>query len=243
MGSSENLHWYKQGMQGERLSLGVFAIFSGISLLLLMRGSSNDTYAAITVFLIALIQLLEYGMWNNLDCNPGGSNNKSSRGIYILIWFMPAILCLSAAFFSTNIIADTESRLLLQGAGFIFSALAFSLLPILWADKKTWCSQPGANWVPVWSFFRDETPLEPNPIWLIGILIPMLLVDPMFLGSGSFLILIGAYLVGRSSDKLMKGEWASVTALLANGIGLWALFVPSIRGLIFGFPPVLHLTE
>lgn len=230
-------------MQGERISLGVFAIFSGISLLLLMRGSSNDTYSAIFVFLIALIQVLEYGIWYNLDCNPGGANNKASRGIYILLWLMPAILCLSAAFFSTNIVADPESRLLLKGAGFIYAALAFSLIPIMWADKKTWCSVPGANWIPIWSFFNDETPLRLNPIWLIGVLIPMLLVDPLFLGSGSFLILIASYLVGRSSDKLMKGEWASITAVLANGIGLWALFVPNLRGLIFGFPPVLALTE
>ena len=230
-------------MQGERISLGVFAVFSGISLLLLMRGASNDTYSAIVVFLIALLQLFEYGVWKNLDCNPGGSNNKASRGAYILLWAIPGILCLSAAFFATNIIADPESRTLLKGAGFIFAALACSLIPIMWSDKRSWCSQPGGNWIPIWSFFRDESPLALNPIWLIGVLLPTLLVDPLFLGSGSALILTGSYIIGKSTDKLMKGEWASVTSLLANNIGVWAVLVPSFRGLIFGFPPTLQLTE
>jgi len=229
-------------MKGEGISLGVFAIFAGISLLLLMRGQSNDTYMSIVVFLIALFQLLEYGVWKNLDCNPGGSNNRASRIAYILMWSIPAILCLAAAFFSTNIVADPESRLLLKGAGFIFTALACSLVPIMLADKKTWCTQPGPNWTPSWSFLKtDESPLALNPIWLIGVLIPILLVDPLFLGSGSALILAGSYLIGKSQDRLMKGEWVSVTSLMVNGIGLWALFVPNLRGLIFGFPPVLQL--
>jgi hypothetical protein len=229
-------------MQGERISLGIFCVFSGLSLILLMRGSPNDTYSGILVFLIALIQLFEYGIWNDLDCNPGGSNNKASRGTYILLWAFPALLSLAAAFFSTNIIADPASRTLLMGVGFVFTALACSLLPILWADKRTWCSQPGANWIPIWSFFdKDGSPLALNPIWLIGILIPTLLVDPLFLGSGTAAILTGAYLIGCSSDKLMKGEWASVTAVLSNGVGIWALMVPTLRGLIFGFPPVLHV--
>jgi len=229
-------------MQGERISLGAFFIFSGISLILLMRGSSNDTYSAIVVFLIALLQLFEYGVWNNLDCNPGGSNNKASRGAYILLWAMPALMCFAASYFSTNIIADPSSRTLLIGVGLVFAALACSLVPILWADKKTWCSQPGANWIPSWAFFnKDVSPLDLSVLWLVGILVPTALVDPLLLGSGSASILMGSFVVGRSTDKLMKGEWASVTALLANGIGLWALMVPGIRSFIFGPEPVLHL--
>ena len=231
-------------MQGERLSLGAFAIFTGISLLLFLRGQPNDTYMGVVVFLIALLQLLEYGVWKNLDCNPGGSNDRASRIAYILLWSIPAILCLAGAFLSTNIIADPESRLLLKGAGFVFAALACSLVPIMISDKKTWCSQPGPNWVPEWSFLKpDDSPLALNPIWLIGVLIPTLLVDPLFLGSGTALILAGSYLVGKSQDRLMKGEWVSVTSLMANGVGVWALLVPNLRGLIFGFPPVLQLTQ
>lgn len=231
-------------MKGDRLSLGAFAIFAGISLLLLMRQQPNDTYAAVVVFLIALLQLLEYGIWNNLDCNPGGSNNKASRIAYLLLWFMPALLCLAAAFFADNIVADPESRLLLKGAGFMFTALACSLVPLVFSDKKSWCSQPGPNWVPIWHFLgEDNSPFALNLIWLVGILIPTLLVDPMFLGVGSAAVLVGAYMVGKGQDTLMKGEWVSITSLLANGIGFWALLVPNIRGMIFGFPPVLHLTE
>jgi hypothetical protein len=160
------------------------------------------------------------------------------------LWSIPAVLCLAGAFFSTNIIADPESRLLLKGAGFIFAALACSLVPIMLSDKKGWCSQPGPNWVPEWSFLKpDDSPLALNPIWLIGVLIPTLLIDPFFLGSGTALILAGSYLVGKSQDRLMKGEWVSVTSLLANGVGVWALLVPNLRGLIFGFPPVLQLTQ
>jgi hypothetical protein len=78
---------------------------------------------------------------------------------------------------------------------------------------------------------------------LIGILIPTLLVDPAFLGAGSALILAGSYAFAKTQDRMLKGEWVSITALLANSIGLWSLLVPNLRGLLFGFPPVLHLSS
>jgi hypothetical protein len=231
-------------MQGERLSIGAFAIFTGISLVLLMRGGPNDSYAGVVVFSIALMQLLEYGVWNNLDCNPGGSNNKASRIAYAVLWLMPAIFCLAAAFLATDVFADDGARQLLKGGGFIFAALACSLVPIMMSDKKTWCSQPGVNWVPNWYFLgNDSSPLALNPIWLIGVLIPTLLVDPAFLGVGSALILAGSYAFAKTQDRMLKGEWLSITGLLANSIGLWALLVPNLRGLLFGFPPVLHLSS
>jgi hypothetical protein len=228
-------------MVPEHITLGAFWVCTGLSLILLMRGQDNDTFAGIMVFLIALFQLLEYGVWNNLSCDPGGSNNKASRLSYGLIWFLPAFLSLAAYFFAKDVIGDFAGRNFLLGIGFAHVILALALMPIMWKDKTTWCTQPGDNWIPEWWYMRDRSPLRPNSMILVGILAPLLLVDPALLGTGSLAILTGSFLIGRSADLLMKGEWLSVTALLSNGIGLWALLVPSIRVLLFGAPPQLHI--
>ena len=228
-------------MVPEHITLGVFWICTGLSLILLMRGQENDRFAAIMVFLIALFQLLEFGVWNNLSCDPGGSNNKASRLSYAHIWFLPALLCLSAYFFAKDVVGDFAGRNLLLGIGFAHTILALALMPIMWKDKTTWCTQPGDNWIPEWSYMRGVSPLEPNSMLLVGILAPLLLVDPALLGIGTLSIITGSFLTGRSADKLMKGEWLSVMALLSNGVGFWALLVPPLRSLLFGAPEPIRI--
>lgn len=227
------------GRVGGRINLGIFAVFFGISLILACRGGKNDTYTALLVFMIALFQLFEFGVWKNLDCNPGESNDKASHGAYILIWAMPAVLCLAGAFLAGNVIAVPASKQVLLGAGLVFAAFALSILPILWSDKRTWCSQPGNVLQPIWWFQKEEVPLQLNLLWLVGILMPTVLVDPAFLGSGTLAIGVGSYMFGRTADELRTGEWLSVTALMSNGIGIWALFYPVIRYMMYGLEVAL----
>lgn len=205
-----------------------------------MRGHDNDAFAAIMVFMIALFQLFEFGVWNNLACDPGGSNNKASRISYALIWFLPAFLCFGGYFLAKDVVGDFAGRNFLFATGFAHLALACSLMPIMWSDNTTWCSQPGDNWIPEMWYMRNKSPLTPNFMILLGVLAPLILVDPWLLGSGSLFLLIGSFLVGRSADRLMKGEWLSVTALLSNSIAIWALIVPSMRVLVFGGPEPMH---
>jgi hypothetical protein len=68
-------------------------------------------------------------------------------------------------------------------------------------------------------------------------LLPTLLVDPHFLGAGTFIIALLAYLAGRYVDRLRAGEWFSIAGVLANGIAIWALFYPVIRFLVYGIAP------
>jgi hypothetical protein len=225
------------GSVGGRINLGIFAVFLGISLILTLRGGKNDAYAGLLVFMVALFQLFEYGVWQNLDCNPGGSNDKASRGSYILLWAMPAVLCLAAAFVAGNIYSDSASRLLLMGAGLVYAIITVCLVPVLSADKRTWCSTPGNTWMPVWWWLKEQVPLEMNLLWVVGMLLPTLLVDPHFLGAGTFIIALLAYLAGRYVDRLRAGEWFSIAGVLANGIAIWALFYPVIRFLVYGIAP------
>ena len=221
-------------MSDGRISLGTFSIFTGISLLLVLRGKPNDAFAGLMVFLIALLQLFEFGVWNNLDCGPGQSNHKASKGAYLLLWAMPALLCLGAALLGTDLVAEASSRNLLVGAGAMFFALFLSLASLTYSDPATWCSAPGNIWQPVWYFQNEKVPLKLNPLWVVGVLLPIILVDPFFLGAGTLVCLGGAYGVGLYSDPLGAGEWLSVTSLLANSVGIWALIVPSIRDYILG---------
>lgn len=221
-------------MSDGRVSLGTFCVFSGLGLLLILRGQANDAYAGILVFMIALLQLFEYGVWNDLGCNPGQSNSKASKGAYLLLWLMPAVLCLSGAYLGSNLVADPSSRNLLLGAGFMFFALFLSLASLTYSDTTSWCSEPGSIWQPIWYFQNEKVPMRVNMMWLLGMVLPTILVDPAFLGTGTLVLAGGAYFAGRYADPLAIGEWLSVTSLLANSISVWALAVPRVREALYG---------
>lgn len=197
--------------------------------MLVLRGGINDAYAAVVVFLIALLQLFEYGVYTDLQCNPGQSNTKASKGVYILLWAMPALLCLAGAYLASDVYMGDTARSFLMGAGLMFLALFGSIGALTYKDGLNWCSTPGNIWQPIWYFQREKVPLQLNYLWLIGVLVPTVLVDPMFLGAGTVAASAGAYAIGRYSDPLGAGEWLSVTSLMANSIALWAVIVPSVR--------------
>jgi hypothetical protein len=218
-----------------RISIGICAVFFGIGLFILLRGDSNDTYSGILVCCIALMQLFDYAIWRNLQCYPGGPNDKGTRGLYILLWALPAILSLSGAFLATNIFADPASRTLLMGVGFVFTLLTIVLITLVYEDRNTWCSNPGVLWQPNYGFLHNEkVPMKPNILLLIGLLIPTILVDPFMLGTGTIVIATCSYLISRDFDPNFRGEWLSVNTLLMNAVAIWALLVPALRRDITG---------
>jgi hypothetical protein len=221
-------------MSDGRFSLGTFFIFTGISLILVLRGGPNDLYAGVLVFLIALLQLLEYGVYTDIQCSPGQSNTKASKGAYILLWAMPATLCLAAAYLATDVSFDVTGRSFLLGAGLMYLALVGSVAALTYKDGLNWCSSMGNLWQPIWYFQNEKVPFQLNYLWLVGILVPTLLVDPMFLGVGTLAAIGGSYAVGRYSDPLGAGEWLSITSLLANSVAIWTVVVPSVRELLLG---------
>jgi hypothetical protein len=222
------------GGGSSRISLGVFTVTTGISLLLASRGGKNDTYASVLVFMIGLIQLFEYGVWLDLECNPGSSNDKASRGSYALIWAMPAVLSIVGFLTADSVVGEEAGRWLLLGVGFAFTALLVGLVPTAFSEKATWCSSPGNMWQPVWWWQKERTPMRPNFLWFVGIALPTVLIDPLGLGAGTLALGAGSYLIAKRSDSVGNGEWLSITALLANTIGFWALLLPGIRFSIYG---------
>jgi hypothetical protein len=213
-----------------RISLGICAVFFGIGLFIILRGDSNDMYSGILVCCIALMQLFDYAIWRNLQCYPGGANDKGTRGLYLLLWLMPAILCFTAAFLATDVFADPASRTLLMGVGGVFVLLGLALTSIVYEDRNTWCSTPGVLWQPIYGFLHNEkVPLQPNFLLLAGLLVPTLLVDPFMLGAGTIIIALSSYAISKQFDPNLRGEWLSVNTLLMNGVSIWALLVPALR--------------
>ena len=237
MGYSQSKYSPLKLMSGgsARISIGICAVFFGIGLFIILRGDSNDTYSGILVCCIALMQLFDYAIWRNLQCYPGGPNDKGTRGLYILLWALPAILSLAGAFLATNIFADPASRTLLMGIGFVFTLLTIVLISLIYEDRNTWCSNPGVLWQPNYGFLHNEkVPMKPNLLLLIGLLIPTILVDPFMLGTGTIVIAAGSYLISRDFDPNFRGEWLSVNTLLMNAVAIWALLVPALRRDITG---------
>ena len=213
-----------------RISLGLFAIFFGMGLFIILRGDSNDAYSGVLVCCIALMQLLDYGIWRNLDCYPGGPNDRATRGLYTLLWFLPSILCFTAAYFANNVIFDPSSRMLLWAVGAIYFLIALIFTSMIFERKDTMCSTPGILWQPVYGFLHSEfVPMKPNILLLVGLIIPTLIVDPYLFGSGTIVISTVAYALARNFDQGFNGEWLSVNTLLNNAIGIWALLVPALR--------------
>jgi hypothetical protein len=218
-----------------RISLGLFSVFFGLGLFILIRGEANDTFSGILVCLIALMQLFDYGIWHNMECYPGGPNDRATRGIYLLLWSMPAILSFAAAFFGTNLFADPASRTFLIGVGAVFALLALIIITLVYEHKDTWCTIPGNLWQPNYGFLHDsKVYLKPNILLAIGILLPILLVDPWLLGGGTGIIALISYGISRNFDPYFNGEWLSVNTLLMNGVAIWAFLVPAIRRDLLG---------
>lgn len=237
MGGVESKYSQVKIMSGgsARLSIGICAVFLGIGLFTILRGDSNDAYSGILISCIALLQLFDYGIWRNLQCYPGGPNDKATRGLYLFLWFMPSILCFSAAYLGTNLFADPASRLLLLGVGGVYAILGLVFTSIVYEDKNTWCSVPGTLWQPNYGFFNNEkVPMTPNILLAVGLLIPTLLVDPFMLGLGTVTIAIISFILSRQFDPFFKGEWLSVNTLLMNSVSIWALLVPALRRDLIG---------
>jgi hypothetical protein len=222
-----------------KICLGLAGTFTFVSLLLLMRGAPNDSHMAIIVFSIALLQLFEYGVWKNQDCFPGGSNDMATRGAYTLFWLLPSILAFSGYLFGSFVVAENMAYGMLLMSGILYAFLTLSLITIMFSDKSTWCTTPGENGQPIWWFLRNSSPLNLNILWIIGILIPIILVDPLIIGSGILTIVAGACSLARQVDPSLEGEWVSSSTLLANGIAFWALIAPYIRNFFF-FPIGTH---
>ena len=218
-----------------QIVLGIAGVFTVLSLILLLRGETNDSYMAILVFTIALLQLFEYGVWINQDCFPGGANDKASRGAYMLIWAMPAILAFSGVFFGNHIAAKEYSVGMLLMTGIFFCLLTICLFSIMVTDKTTWCTTPGNTGQPIWWFLRNSSPLDLNFLWVVGMIIPLFFVEPLIIGSGILIISGASAIIARQADIALEGEWISSTALMANSIGFWALIAPYIRNYLF-FP-------
>lgn len=213
-----------------RISLGISLVFLGLGLFILLRGDSNDTYAGILVCSIALLQLFDYGVWRNLECNPGGSNDRATRGLYMYLWLLPAILCFAAASLATDVFADQAGRMFLYGMGGVFTLLFLALFTVIYDNKLTMCSAPGQSGQLKYGFLNDEkVPIKPNLLLLAGLLVPTLLVDPFMLGLGTVGVAIGSYVLSKQFDPFMGGEWLTAETLLMNGVGIWALLVPAIK--------------
>ena len=215
------------------INLGTFSVFFGVSVLLLLRGGQNDMFSGILVFMIALLQLFEFGVWRDQECIPGGSNNTASRGAYILFWLMPPILCFVAAFLASNVLYELNSRFFLIGAGLISLAFTISIILKTFKDRGYWCTSRGSGWVPIWFFQREKVPFKLNFVWLISMILPILCVDPVLLGSGTIVIGVISYMLGLMKDRYKNGEWLSTAMLYSNSVGIWAILVPFLRNFLF----------
>ena len=155
---------------------------------------------------------------------------------------MPAILAFSGYFFGSFIASEKYAYGMLLTTGLFFTFLTVCFLSVMISDKTTWCTTPGDMGQPIWWFLRNDTPMNINILWLIGMLIPIIFVDPLIIGTGIVTITGISAFIARQADVSRDGEWVSSAALLSNLVAFWAFISPYIRGYMF-FPVQVHTAQ
>ena len=74
------------------VSIGTFAAVSAVCLFLWMRGKGIDHAVAAILFFVAFMQLFEYILWKNQECN--AINKAVSSIIPTYLFFQPAVMAL-----------------------------------------------------------------------------------------------------------------------------------------------------
>jgi hypothetical protein len=124
-------------------------------------------------------------------------------------------------------------------SGLFFAFLTACLASIMVYDNSTWCSTPGDTRQPIWWFLRNPSPMNLNFLWLLGMLIPIVFVEPLIVGAGILVISGISAILARQADMARSGEWISSTALMTNCVAFWAIVAPYIRSYLF-FPVNIH---
>ena len=128
----------------KKTSLLTFSISVVCSLCLLHNGikhnNKNDIYAAVLTFLIGLMQLIEYFLWDNQNCN---IKNHYASLLIIVVLFLQGIVA-NILFYYLYV----QKEYVISKKTFIIIGLlyfGFTIYLLQWLNKKKLCSKKSKN--------------------------------------------------------------------------------------------------
>jgi len=190
---------------------------------LIYRNNSNDRIFGIAFLFVSFMQILEFLMWKDQDCN--GLNQIATKIAFILLWsqpFMFSFATLWGKIWISKIIPILMT--LLFSIPLIYSI--YYVLSQTQKDNKYWCSRPGSGCHLIWNFFKNnQIPKFLNYDWkyFIGF-ISFLIVSPIWKGSLILSILVitclySVYMYGKTK------EYGSIWCWITNFILLLIVYI------------------
>ena len=197
----------------ERVSLGVFSICMVSCYYLFQRNKPNDKWIAILFIYLGSIQLLEYFMWRDQECN-GLNQRMTTMGFWHNI--LQPLISLMIAYHFTN-------GKIHIGIYIIFVFYMIFSFPKIWNSKKEGqCSKPCSNDTVGLSWQHTKTGNE-TFVWslfCVALVAPLLAMKNN--GRIYSLLIIGTYIMAHfisvsrcpNNDIPPNGSWWCLLAAL-----------------------------
>ena len=197
------------------VSIQTFLFVSIICGFLWYRNTGSDRPIALILFVVVLMQLLEYGLWENLDC--GFINKNLTSMIPILLFLQPILINLIVWFFKAG-----------WAPGYLVIALVSSaFLPYklyeAWANYGG-CVKVGAGNHLEWVGVPDQTMsgVIQRYLYYIALTYPIITLNNV-----PFALLFTGFsaLSLMHSSWLFEKTWPTVWCHYVNFLSIFALFM------------------
>ena len=149
-------------------SISAFILITIIAVFLWYRNSDYDRMLSPFVFALGLIQLIEYGVYNNLE------GNKAGKLIYMTLWLQILVLAIGAYWYLRSVMHSSTS--VIAGVWLIVAAIFFIIgLYVVFGSENTFSSGSQGGHL-TWSQNGGSILGGFSWVYLLGLALPFVLL-------------------------------------------------------------------
>lgn len=197
----------------KKVSLTTFIIALVGVIYLYKRNKPNDRWVALFAGTVAIIQLAEYFMWDDLKC---GNKNKYASMFALLILALEPLMAMVGGIY----LSHTPYKNALRGMLIVYIVfIAFVYFMNYHQQKIDWCGTTSCDSQTIGKFFGKKTcalqwkftrTISPKMaiIWVLFLAIPFLTMKPLY--QGIVLILVGGatmYMARTANNAARSSLW------------------------------------
>jgi hypothetical protein len=198
-------------------SIGTFLFVTLICIYLWKKGKNIYKAISIILFVIALMQLLEFFIWKNIECD--SKNQFISFFIPIILFLQPLIVATSVLYYQVGLLPTYIYKLL------IFIWILCLPFFINWMkDGFGKCTTIGTKGNLSWPYANSSKPLHQCMQFLYNFILGISIVSLDTKWYGFFYIIIATYSYYYIRQNYHH-SWGSVWCNFVNILALGALFI------------------
>lgn len=196
------------------VSIGTFGFVSLICLFLWQRGRPIDKALTWILLIIASMQLIEFGLWKNLEC--GWQNKVLSAAIPVLLWLQPLVIFLSIWYYKVGWLG-------FYGWLAVVYIIALPFIPREYFIKHTLgqCTTVGDCGHLNWPATREEA--DPYNLQLFYNIAIITGLSTLKSTTFSAFYIISAYLSYIYTKMYYRDSWSSVWCHFVNALAVGAV--------------------